>query len=336
MAIFRRKESLPVTHPVTDFWAWWASEGRTISPHEISAAHDQLTRRVQAINPELTWNFGPGASSEHRLTVTAGGDAELRPSAERWLRAAPASDATWEFRAAQEAEPEALQQRLELGEHSLDLAATRFVIETDHERRRADVGVFHPKFGEIGLDASQQVTYLVLDWTLGEDAVERWVGAIDALVDPPSDAQSGEDLRASIAALDSANVPEEWAIAEWTTDEGRPGLAMFRIDIRWIDLPTFDVHHVITATYAARDNGLPTSESLDRLRELEGLITTAIGGRGVLIAHETSMAQRTFHVYSDGDDQNVSEALHAAVTSPDVAMTSTPDPGWREVRRFTG
>jgi hypothetical protein len=336
MGLFRRKESSPAAHPVSDFWTWWADSGRSISPHEVTPAHDVLTRRIQAIHPQLTWHFGPGESSEHRLTVSAGGVADVRPAAERWHRAAPAADSTWEYRPSQQADPDSMEHRLDIAGHQIDLSATTFDVDIDHDRRRVHVGVHHPAFAGMPVEASQQVTFLVLDWTLGEDEVERWVGGIDTLTDAPETTSSAEDLIGAVAELQAARDPESWAVAEWTADGGERGLAMFRTGIRWIDQPTLDLHHEIVAPYAAQDDGLPEPQALDRLRSLEDELVDAVGNRGILVAHQTATGRRIFHFYTDGEDQNAADSLRAALPPDGVTMTSTPDPAWHAVRAFTG
>lgn len=336
MALFKRKSSIPSTLAVTDFWEWWAEARSTISPHEPSPTTEELNRRVQAIHRELAWHFGPGEDSEHRLTVTGGGVAEVRSSAERWLRAAPASDATWEFRSSQEADPSPLENTIEIGGQTLELSAVRFAIENDLTGRRVHVGVFHPDFASVPLQLAQQVTFLSLDWALGEDAVERWLGAIETLTAAPSEPETVAALQQAVAEQVSERVVDTWIVAEWTTDDGYPGLASFRSDIRWIDHPTFDLYHRIVALYVGQENGMPHPEGLEDLRVLEDALQTAIGARGVIVAHETADARRTFHVYTDGQDQNVTDALLAAAKRPHVSVQSTADPSWQSVREFTG
>jgi hypothetical protein len=55
---------------------------------------------VEAIDPPLDWEFGPGVISKHQLCVTAGYKYEVRAVAERWLMAGPPADQLWEFRSA--------------------------------------------------------------------------------------------------------------------------------------------------------------------------------------------------------------------------------------------
>ena len=340
MALFKRnkaKQQEPAVHPVTAFWSWWAAEGRELSPHQVSSATDELTRLVQKINPELTWHFGPGESAQHRLTVTAGGVAAARPSAERWYRAAPPADETWEFRPSQEADPRALEQVLEIAGQRLDLAETSFRVEPDEQRLRVHVGVHHPAFATAPPEVRQQVTFLVLDWLVGEDAVERWLGEIEPLVDAPEPALPGDVVVAAVTDLDRRRDPEEWAIAQWTDEQGAPGLVTFRRWLRWLDAPTLDRHHVITMGYPARADGMPAdADILDDLGLLEDRLVGVLGGRGTLLAYETSRGARTFHIYTDSEDRNVDADLAAFAGEIGAMGGTSEDPSWRDVRHFTG
>jgi len=337
MALFRRSAPTPAIHPVTDFWMWWSSEGQTLSPHEASAVTDELTRRVATIHADLTWHFGPGADAEHRLTVSASGIAEVRPSAERWLRAAPSAGPTWEFRSSQEADPDALRQILDIAGQTVDLSQTVFRLDTVEDELRAHVGVFHPTFSAMPQPARQQVTYLVLDWLLGEDDVERWLGHIEALDAPPSAAVDGDAVLTAVRSIASVADPEEWTLAQWQENDGAPGIASFRRGLRWLDFPTFDRHHQIAASYDAQPNGLPAdAAALEVLRDHEDSLLDALGNRGILVGHETCRGVRTFHVYTDGEDANTAEFMREWARSRHLKEAATADPSWRSVRHFTG
>lgn len=333
MALFRRSRDESPRHPVSDFWTWWSAHDRAIDELQSAPVIDELTRMVAAIHPDLAWHFGPGSSAEHRLTVSSGGVAEVRPAAERWLRAAPQPDDTWEFASSQEADPTGLTGRLEIADHTLDLALVRFRIETDVESRRVHVTATHPDFTHLDPDAALHVTYLCLDWLLGEDDVERWIGAVSASA-PTPDESTPDELRQAVTTLADHRLTDPWAIAQFEDRRGR-GLAVFRQDVRWIDLPMFDLHHRVTTTYDAQENGWPTGAALDSLRQLEDDLEAAVGSRGILVAHESSAGARTFHVYTDGEDQNAGDLVRAFANRT-TRVESTPDPSWRQVRRFTG
>jgi hypothetical protein len=56
----------------------------------------------------------------------------------------------------------------------------------------------------------------------------------------------------------------------------------------------------------------------------------------MLVAHETFNGRRTFHVYTDSEDQNAGDRLTAWAVSEGAAVEATHDPAWREVRQLTG
>lgn len=337
MGLFGRRQrgSDSTAHPIVAFWEWWSTEGRAIDPHQPSRAADELSRRVAAIHPDLTWHFGAGKTAEHRLTVSAGGVAHVRPSAERWLRSAPAPDETWEFRSSQEAEPDVLSRILSIAGREVDLSLTRFRVEPVEDGLRVHVGVYHPAFEQMPGDLRAQITYLVLDWILGEDDVERWLGHIEPLVAAAT--STAEDLTAAVDSLAGSVEPDQWALAQWQDEDGLPGLASFRRGVRWIDHPMLDKHHLLARDFQSQDNGMPADSSmLDALREIESELEGALGSRGLLVGHQTHAGVRTFHVYADGEDQNVDSALRDFAAAHGLTLTSRPDPSWTEVRHLTG
>ena len=92
------------------FWTWWPEAGARISAAIADrkleeALIAEVTAKVQAIHPKLTWELGPGGTAQHAFCLSSGGDPELRRLTERWLRAAPATDAVWEFHPARRGAP---------------------------------------------------------------------------------------------------------------------------------------------------------------------------------------------------------------------------------------
>jgi hypothetical protein len=331
----RQRGSDSTGHPIVAFWEWWSGDGRAIDPHQPSRAADELSRRVAAIHPDLTWHFGAGKAAEHRLTVSAGGVAQVRPSAERWLRSAPAPDETWEFRSSQEAEPDALSSVLSIAGREVDLSQTRFRVDPVEAELRVHVGVYHPAFEQMSHDLRAQVTYLVLDWVLGEDDVERWLGHIEPLVAAAT--SPVEDLTAAVGSLARSVEPGQWTLAQWQDKDGLPGLASFRRGVRWIDYPMLDKHHLLTRDFQSQDNGMPADGStLDALGEIESELNSVLGSRGLLVGYQTHAGVRTFHVYADGEDQNVDSALRDFAAAHGLTLTSSMDPSWTEVRHLTG
>lgn len=97
------------------------------------------------------------------------------------------------------------------------------------------------------------------------------------------------------------------------------------------------MHHEITVTYPPLDNnGLPADQaSLDMLRGIEDEFNARWGSGVILVGHTTCRGVRTFHVYSDSEDQNVTDLIQVWVRARNLSSDSHPDPAWRKVRHFT-
>lgn len=326
----------PGPTPVGAFWDWWAGDGRHLDPSQAGPEHAALDGLLAAIDPDLTWHLGPGRSAEHRLTVSAGGLAAARPAAERWFRAAPPPDATWEYAPAVEADPAAFGAVLEVDGASVDLSAVVLHVETDLEDLRVHVGVHHPAFADLPERVHGPVTFMVLDWALGEDDVARWVGRVEPSTTAPVSPRSVDDLRAAVAACAAERDPDAWSALSGQDAEARPVFALARTGARWIDRPTLDLHHALTAAFAPDERGLPSPEDLGRLQALDDSLAATMEPRGLVLANVTTNGTRTLHVYTDGEDQNAADDVTRWADDHGLRAVSTPDPGWTQVRHLLG
>ena len=55
-----------------------------------------------------------------------------------------------------------------------------------------------------------------------------------------------------------------------------------------------------------------------------------------LVGYETHQGVRTYHAYTDGEDQNVDAALGDWASNRRLPLKSQPDPAWSQVRHFAG
>ncbi len=339
MGLLRRQTTQQLS-PIAEFWLWWLKTGerafsKAIATGQYGNLPNEISAKVRAIHPELEWETSKGVSSQHSLGVTAAGVAELRPLAERWLRAGPPASSTWEYSAARRRDPEVLSSVLEFAGVTVDLGLARFGIRIDTERQLIDVSVFHPAFLSLGDSSARQVTYLLLDWLLGEDDVERWIGGIETVLSEPKDAVPPDALLSEVVALAKRPVAPSWILAESTTSAGNRLLVTALRPLRWIDHPLLDLHTEIRLPFPyPREDGLPTSEALEMLREYEDGVARALGDRGLLVAIETFEGQRVFHLYSDSEDQNARDILDRFGGDDGATKTHTFDPSWKLVRPF--
>ena len=346
MGLRRRRASRESTSPITEFWTWWRADGADRVAAAIgtggvpSTLVAQIAERVAAIDQELEWELAPGSRAAHLLCVSSGGTAQLRPIAERWRRAAPPDDATWEYAAARRPDPSATDQSLTIREHLIEIGETVLRVEVDDDRWRIHLGVSHPVFPAMTEVDRGLATFLMLDWLLGEDDVERWLGEITPLDTAPSDPVTADALPEIVAGA-AARVGEgRWTLVEGRSSTGERVLASARCPLRWIDHPLLDRYHAVRVpSRSDLADGMPTSEALEELRALEESLVAGLGSRGLLVAHETTAGWRTLHVYTDFEDQNGADTIEGWVRARCAAglaveVTSELGPAWHQMRRF--
>lgn len=327
--------------PNEAFWAWWvdARPGieAAIADGSLGDHVEEVSRQVQAIHPDLEWEFAPGTSSAHVLCVTAAGRRELRSVAERWRLAGPPPDARWSYASAR---PPAVGREgtiLNLGPVQLAYDEVRFGTSPGEDGSGLDVVVHHPAFASIDVDAARQVAFLALDWTLGEDDVERWIGSIDVTVTPPDPLLDTEQLRDEVRALRAAHLEPQFMVAQMMLGPSRVILTMQR-PLKRVEYPLFDTHGRIEWTYGSPDanDGMPDPEANEVLSQL----TDELEGRGgdhVLFAvRGTGAGARFFEVMVDGEGdgrQRVDDVLDQHRWG-EARVEWNPDPGWEGLSRY--
>ncbi|GAB4083049.1 DUF695 domain-containing protein [Modestobacter muralis] len=347
MALFRRRPADP-TSGIAGFWAWWAAGGAAHCAGAIAAGRaeslaDVLGPAVEAVHRELSWELGPGGVGEHVLVVTAAGDPALRSVARRWLLAAPAPDAVWEYADSRPVEQQ-LDWGLSVGGRTVDAADVVATWARTGRQPELDVALHHPALAALPEGTRGELTFLLLDHALGETAVETWVGAIDTLVRPPSDRDDAAvgDLAALRAAVQelAAEVGEDaWALLEATTAGGQPVLAAARQPLRAATAPHLDRHVRVELPYTdLTDGGLPGPASLEPLREHQDDLGARLGADGRVVAHETSGGVRTLHVYVDATTGAADRVQEVVAGWPQGRPRTTvqADPGWQAVRHLRG
>lgn len=341
MGIFRRRSSGWGTgkDPIVAFWRWWAEDGEELLTSatragDFEAYVDVLTRHVKAIARGLEWETRTGTDAEHTLCVSSGGDAALRPVAERWYRASPPASRRWAFVPARSAKPDMLDSSITYRGRTFDLRRTRVHAAVTRSGDGLIVSVHNPGFtGQW--DDEYGLCVLLLEWLLGEDDVERWVRRVDCIAYDVVDSIPAADLPARVAELARTLPAPGWLLMRGTLGAGEPILVRVLRPLRWIDHPRFDLHTALRVPFDADEQGLPTPEAFDALADLEDSLVGAIGIRGMLVAAETSKGVRTLHFYSDSEDQNGRDVLDAAARERrPVSVRHTPDPGWKKVQDF--
>jgi len=346
MGLFRRSHGriaglASSSAAIAEFWAWWPSARplleEAIRTGSFEGVVEPLSARVAAIHPRLQWELAAGVEAEHAVVVTAGGEPRLRALAERWMRAGPPPDTSWEFHSSRQPDPGALDNTLSVADHELDLRQVVLDPHADDERALLDVAVHHPLFAQMPEQARMTATFLTLDWLLGEDGVERWIGVVDIVLEPPASAVPATDLPALVTQLANRHHEPRWAALRGTTLDGRPMSATARVPMKPVEFPLFDLHVTVTVPYAhADEGGLPVDPSLSALCDLEDALVHRLGEAAVFVGQESLGGSRLLHFYTDSEDTVPAqiEALCRSWAEGPAAVYAQLDGGWDRVNHL--
>jgi hypothetical protein len=321
------------------FWARWAvlagPADEAIRSGQAESLLGELSALVNAVHPGLSWELAPGSTSRHILVVTAAGDAELRATARRWLREAPAADAVWTYA---DTRPRAVNPTgvtLTIDGTEIALAAVRVAVTVGPDA--VDVVMHHPAFPELPDRARVRVAFLVLATVLGEADVKCWIGEVRTTLAPHPDAVRLADLVTAVdhlrAEVTGPAGERGWVLLRAHAPNGDVIMAGAARPLRPMSAPHLDTHVRIDVPYPDRGDGLPGQPVLADLHALGHHIRTTIDGSGELLGEETTRGFRTLHVYTDSTTPTV-EQLRACVGGwpyGAVATHAEPDAPWKAV-----
>jgi hypothetical protein len=324
------------------FWAWWPEAAVRVGAAIEQGKFDEaliaeITAKVQAVHPKLTWELGPGGSAKHAFCLSSNRDPELRRLTERWLRAAPPSDAVWEFHPARRGAPALADARLQVAEHTVQLGEMRFMVALDPNRELMGVTSFHPGFAAMPEEMRGMVTFITLDRILGEDTVQRWLGGIRTSVEPLEKGAPFGILSEAVTMLSGKATGERFTTLRGQTPEGRPVFATINLALKWIDHLACDTHVAVdVALLEPTPDGMPSDDEAEALNDIEDELEEMIVGDAVYFGRETVHGRRALHwfVAPDHPIRPSLEAWAARNADRDVRLTWSPDPRWTTTDRF--
>lgn len=326
---------------IEEFWKFWAtvkdeiargfSEGGLSEPL-IAAIGEQVNR----IDPALDWEFGPGRESQHHLCLSAKGDPVLRVVAERWRHLAPEADATWEYYASRQPHP-AGGLNLEIDGHVVALDEIVVGVELDDAREVLHVTLHHPLFAEIADDELRfRIGFIGLDTLLGEDDVERWIGAIDASESAPENGIPLPALRDAVRALAEQATGDKWVILQGEI-EGQPIFVSKNAALKRINHLLHDTHvEIDIPLLSPTEAGLTTAEEAEQLDAMEDALFTALGEDAVYVARETFGGRRRMHLHvmEAGPAASSIERWRSRNAEREIGVQVAMDPRWEILERW--
>jgi hypothetical protein len=313
------------------FWAWFTKSRafleRRLVTQSFKAAH--FEEGMKLLPDGMEWEIGRAADEKFELTLSGGGPLQDRRVAGQLVQAAPAFE-RWRFFPARQ--PSGSGFVLQRDGVECDPDEARFSLELDELRRVAHVRVRHPCFKGIDPTLAKGLAYQLLDMILGEDAVETWVGAVEAGVGEVLPELDVKALRAAIGDLREAEL--QWTLLREKGD-GKPRLVRVCPGLKPRHWLAFDQHLTVTESYQpADDGGLPDGETLESLDQAEDQLLATLGERAVFHGRELTEGRCVWHFHGDAAAE---EALRTwtARHLPKAVVARTQDlawdqPEWRE------
>jgi hypothetical protein len=329
--MFGRRSNGDSSTAIDDFWRWWSQTrdrvNAAISDGTVGEMAGEINERVATIHEKLQWELTPGRTSRHALVVAPGGNAALRSTVTRWLAAAPPADAVFEYFGSRQPDDRVFTSRISMDGQELDLDGIRFAFAPTESGHAVDVSVYHPRFADMLEPARVQISFLTLDWALGEEQVELWVGRVETQIQASANLVTPAELRAAVSEVAAKHAEPVYAMLQGRTGKGRPLMAVVQVPLKPARFPRYDTHVAVILDYPAQDNGYPTDEALTRLREVEDGIVDSIGEDGSVLAHETCDGIRTLHIYVDGGTSAAETVASVARSGPlPVRVQAAYDP----------
>jgi hypothetical protein len=323
------------------FWKYWATAKDRIAASFSDKGMrqediDAMNEKVAQIDPSLDWEFGPGKKSQHHLCLSSKGDPVLRVVAERWLRRAPAADATWEYYAARQAHPTG-GLRLDIAGHAIALDELVVAVEEDKDRERLDVELYHPVFRQIDDEELRaRIVFIGLDTLLGEDGVERWIGGVDVAKKKPKGGIPLPELPARLREFEKKTTGDSWAVLQGER-EGKPIFVSKNMAVKRIDHLLLDTHVAVDITLEnPTDVGLTTKDEADELNTMEDALFEPLGKEVVYIARETWGGHRVMHMHvmEGGPAAGIIDRWRRRYAARKIEVQVSPDPRWDILDRW--
>lgn len=325
------------------FWRWWTQEGATEAAGAIADLRperlvDPLGQHVAAIDPGLAWELTAGSSSRHLLVVGPEGDPGLRATARRWLQAGPEPDEVWSY--ADTRPPVADLEGFRMEVDQVPIALDDVVLAARREGAHLEVSVYHPAFERLQQHTRTQVALLALDSVLGEADHELWIGHVEAIALAPLDPVPLTGLRSAVRDLRQDFVDSEgrpaWVVME-AHGHGGPIQAAAQVPLSPLTAPLLDTHVTVELPFSDQtEQAFPGPRSLQALQALESTLSSRLGERGRVVAHESHNGVRVLHIYVDSTTDALRQVGEVAGgwSEGTATIRQARDPGWERVRHL--
>jgi hypothetical protein len=160
------------------FWIWFEENSDTLFHFENNqeVIFNQLSKQLQKVNPDLTFEFGPIQNEKREFIISAGGIKSAFPAVENLYSVHPNSD-KWvfiKFRPRRET-----LMSLKFNDLEIQPSELKYMFFKDENPQKIGLLLLIKNFDDTQYNLYAQIGYLFLDQIIGEYDVETYLGAIE-------------------------------------------------------------------------------------------------------------------------------------------------------------
>ncbi len=323
---------------IAGFWSWWKKARpkveRALEARDLGGLEDELTAKVQAIEPGIRWELGPGEDGRKGLALVWDGDLRRRRLTEEWKKRAPAKDPEWTYFAARPAGESWKDLVISIDRHRVELGKFLCSFEVDTNAERVHTKLFHPGMTKMPENVRVTITFVMLDRAFGEDGVERWLGEIEIAKSKPKGAKPVAELVKAVSKLAKKATGDRFALYRGTRD-GAPIFIMKNDALKPIDHLACDTELAVTITFdEATDAGLPTKKESVAVDKMENELVDALEGKACFHGRETCGGQRMLFFFATPAANEI-VAKWKKRSKRRIEVKTTPDPAWDGLERWS-
>jgi hypothetical protein len=167
---------------IGDFWIWFTCNREKLlslyRDEQFEELGHQVADELGKIDAGLSWEMGPGKKTANLLTISAEGNPKLCGLAALMIQLAPPLRG-WEFYSSRPPRPAPAIVRLPESGDSFETAQWQFVPVENADGGRLDLLIVDDQLARSDRETALRAVSIYLDEMLGEDMVQKWIGAFE-------------------------------------------------------------------------------------------------------------------------------------------------------------
>ena len=173
---------------IDDWWAAFVEQSPKFDAVFTGEAQwdlpEWMAQHLSPVDQRLMWEFGPAVETDgHRLVVTPEAEHQLRPLVETLLQRAPVLPG-WEFYGCRLPEEPEQAVRSAAGRTGVDISAWSVSLRANPQRK-IDLTFCPPDCRRADDEVQLGAAFVTAETLLGEELLDRWVGAVE-IAPPPT------------------------------------------------------------------------------------------------------------------------------------------------------